>query len=132
MLLAAIVVVGGGRFPAYLQPLQRAAVILPLQCAVTLHLRAAKQPGDLGAKLQEGGRETRQGAGRELRRRQCGQAYMQRAAPLLIHLVDTNLQGEKIRAGQEGAEAAPTMQFSPFHTSNNSSVFSSLALNTMP
>lgn len=84
--------VGGSRSPAHREPVQRAAVILPLQRAVTLHLGAAEQPGDLGAELREGGRETRQRAGRQLQGRQRGQADVQRAAPLLVHLIDPDLQ----------------------------------------
>ncbi|TNN67933.1 hypothetical protein EYF80_021902 [Liparis tanakae] len=65
---------------------------LKVQHAVATDLRAAEQPGDLGAQLREGGGEARQRAGRQLRRGQRGQADVQRTAPLLIHLVNPHLQ----------------------------------------
>lgn len=93
---------------AYRQPVQRAAVVLPLQHAVAADLGAAEQPGDLGAELREGGGEARQRAGRQLGGRQRGQTDVQRAAPLLVHLVNPHLQRarhqEKEKGGGEGAE----------------------------
>lgn len=78
---------------AYRQAVQRAAVVLALQRSIATDLWATQQPGDLGAELRQGGGEARKRAGRQLRRRQRGQAYVQRAAPLLIYLVDPHLQG---------------------------------------
>lgn len=79
---------------AHSQPVQRIAVILPLQNTVALDLRAAEKPGDLGAELWEGRGEAGQRAGRQLWRSQRGQADMQRAAPLIVHFVDPHLQEE--------------------------------------
>lgn len=89
-----------GKAAAHRQPVQWAAVVLALQHAVATDLRAAEQPGDLGAKLREGGGETWQWAGRELRGRQCGQADVQRATPLLIHLIDPHLQKREELGGE--------------------------------
>lgn len=123
------------RFSAHRQPVQRAAVILPLQHAVATDLRAAEEPGDLGAQLRQGGGEARQRAGRQLRGRQRGQADMQRAAPLLIHFIDPHLRrGGARRVGTERSNSTrhPAKHPAARFTSNSSSAFSSFALNTMP
>lgn len=91
---------------AHHQPVERVAIVLALQDAVATDLGSVKQPGDLGAELGEGRGETRQRAGRQLRRGQRCQTDVQRTAPLLIHLINPDLR----RGGEQQMTAGRRRQ----------------------